>query len=661
MRVCNRVFNLYRWLPIWIASALLFLSIWTLPIRALPPKPVLLKSISSTFDSNPNSFEGTNGILYFSADDGEHGEELWQTNGTEAGTVIVKDIRPGDIGSNPGGLKEVNGVIFFKADDGSAGTELWKSDGTITGTVMVKDIRPGDDSSFPSKFQNIGGMLYFQATDGTHGVELWESDGTVTGTVMVKDINPSSSSSPNLLANLNGTLFFIADDGTNGLELWRSDGSENGTVLVKDIQPGPTSSAPNRLVVMNDLLFFVADDGTNGMEIWKSDGSENGTVLIKDIQPGPTGSDVGKLTASNQQLFFIANDGTHGLELWKSDGTERGTNLVKDIFLPSSLGDSSAPSELTDVDGVLFFSANDGSRGRELWSSDGTESATMLVRDIMTGPASSRPNQLTTAEGALFFRAETNEAGVELWKSNGTEVSTVMVGDIYPETNSSDPLYMTSLHDSLFFCADDGTNGRQLWMLGLQNEPPTANADTPVSGDEGNPIKLHVDPFDADDNVLSYSWTAGSSFCEFSDPTGFSPSLTCVDNGIYTATEIVSDWWNASTIVSVTVTVANVAPVIESSAVIVTAPLSILLHTSFTDLGSNDTHTANVNWGDGKLEPVTVDQMTKSLSASHTYLSSGEYELAVSIMDNDDGAAVGTITVSLPNQMNKVLLPFLHR
>ncbi|MCC6456223.1 MAG: hyalin [Caldilineaceae bacterium] len=640
-----------RWsLPAGLIIALSLVSVWVSPVQAQPSEPVLLKNISPTFDSNPNSFEVANGMLFFSADDGSHGEELWLSDGTITGTVMVRDINPGATGSNPGAQKEVNGVVFFKADDGSAGTELWASDGTITGTVMVKDIRPGGNSSMPSNLQDVGGTLYFQATDGAHGVELWKSNGTITGTVMVKDIHPASSSSPNLLTDLNGTLFFIADDGTNGLELWKSDGSESGTMLVKDIQPGPTGSSPKGLVVANGLLYFAADDGTHGLELWKSDGSAGGTVLVKDIQPGAVGSALDKLTASNGLLFFAANDATHGLELWKSNGTESGTILVKDIFLPNVYGDSSAPSNLTDVGGMLFFNANDGSRGRELWKSDGTEAGTLLVRDIITGPANSRPSHFAAASGTLFFRAESSERGVELWKSNGTEASTLMVKDIYPDAGSSDPLNMTGLGNRLFFSADDGVHGRQLWLFGLHNDPPFASANAQDSGEEGSEIQLQVNASDPDDDVLTFRWTADSPLCTFSDPTSASPALICVDNGIFSATQTAYDWWNVSVSTTVTVTVENALPVIVSSSVITTAPLSVTLGMTFTDAGSQDTHTATVSWGDGSTEAVSVDQATRSFAASHPFATSGAYELVVTVTDNDGGGVTqsSTIQVSLP-------------
>ncbi|MDP7312123.1 MAG: hypothetical protein QF831_01655, partial [Candidatus Thalassarchaeaceae archaeon] len=102
--------------------------------------------------------------------------------------------------------------------------ELWKSDGTSTGTVMVKDINSGPIGSYSAQLTAIGNTIYFQATDGTNGYELWKSDGTTSGTVMVKDINSGSSSSiPSYLTTIGDTLYFQARDGIDGAELFMID------------------------------------------------------------------------------------------------------------------------------------------------------------------------------------------------------------------------------------------------------------------------------------------------------------------------------------------------------------------------------------------------------------------------------------------------------
>lgn len=127
---------------------------------------------------------------------------------------MVKDINPtGD--SNPKEFMKLNGKLYFSADDGSNGRELWVSDGTSGGTTMVKNINPSGDSN-PVRFIELNGKIYFQADNGFNGKELWVTDGTATGTTMVKNINPSGDGNAYPFLKLNNKIYFSADDGVNG-------------------------------------------------------------------------------------------------------------------------------------------------------------------------------------------------------------------------------------------------------------------------------------------------------------------------------------------------------------------------------------------------------------------------------------------------------------
>lgn len=418
--------------------------------------------------SIPNFLTNVNGTLFFRAHDPTFGTELWKSDGSLNGTILIKDICPGNIGinpcnSDPRDLTNINGIVFFAADDGINGYELWKSDGTTSGTVLVKDIYPGPTKSNPLYLTEFNGILYFQATDDIHGAELWKSDGTASGTVLAADIVPGlSSSAPRFLINVNGTLFFAAFDTVHGYELWKSDGTANGTMLVKDINPGPSSSSPFRFFNVNGTLFFVADDGSTGRELWKSDGTPSGTVLVKDILPGPGWSDPNEFAQLNNNLYFQALAPNLGWELWTSDGTTNGTFLVKDINPGTA---NSLPKDLINFNGSLFFSAFEPVHGGELWVSDGTTSGTVLFKDIVPGEVGAAPRDLTVANGNFFFAARTPELGEELWQSDGTPSGTIFVRDIEPGpgTRSSFPIRLTAVNGTLFFGATEGQTGNELW------------------------------------------------------------------------------------------------------------------------------------------------------------------------------------------------------
>ncbi|MGL4511848.1 MAG: ELWxxDGT repeat protein [Lacipirellulaceae bacterium] len=431
--------------------------------------------------SGSASFVNVEGTLYFSANDGVTGHELWKSDGTEPGTVRVSDINRSPLGTYPTALTHMAGVLYFIADGGQTGTELWKTDGTTSGTVLVKDIAAGFGSSTPSVPTIIGGTLYFSANDGVSGRELWKSDGTEAGTVRVKDILTGPSSSiPLGLTNLGGTLYFSANDGVIGFELWKSDGTEAGTVQLSDIRTGagPASylGGPAELVNVGGILFFRANDGLSGYEIWKSDGTAAGTVRVKDIRAGASAARPMALTNAGGALFFRANDGVSGYELWTSDGTELGTFRVKDVragALGSFPGVGTPYADpLTTVGRTVYFRANDGVAGYELWKSDGTELGTVRVQDIRAGalasfspPGSGMTNvrSIANVAGTVYFQANDGITGYELWKSDGTELGTVRVKDITTDSSSSVPRYFKNVGGSVYFTANDGVSGVELW------------------------------------------------------------------------------------------------------------------------------------------------------------------------------------------------------
>src|SRR5262245_61135040 len=289
---------------------------------------------SLVLDANPGPGDGATGsylgtignTVYYLGQEPAHGAELWRSDGTAAGTQLVKDIFPGSGTSIPTWGTVVGSTLYFAAREPATGVELWRSDGTAAGTVLVKDIRVGTGSGQPSDLVVVGSQIFFRACTAANGCELWKSDGTTAGTVMVKDIRPGTANGLTglfrRLVVLDGRVLFQANDGVNGAELWVSDGTAAGTVMLKDIDPRPVTgtqgqSNPEKLVQAGGRVFFWANDGVAGRELWKTDGTTSGTVLVKDIVPG-AGSSVEsfyELIGSGAKVLFFANDPVAGVEL----------------------------------------------------------------------------------------------------------------------------------------------------------------------------------------------------------------------------------------------------------------------------------------------------------------------------------------------------------
>ncbi|WP_395846022.1 ELWxxDGT repeat protein [Cystobacter fuscus] len=453
---------------------------------------------------------------------------------------VLADINPGQTGSSPTELTNVGETLFFRANNGISGDELWKTDGTSWGTVLVRDIRPGPGYSVPSELTNVNGTLFFRANDGTSGVELWKSDGTQAGTVRVKDIlsGPSSAITRSAAAVVGGTYYFVANDGTSGNELWKSDGTEAGTVLVKDIWPGASGSEPEQLTNVNGTLFFTSSSGTYAGELWKSDGTEAGTVRVKDLMADAGRSWINNLTNVNGTLFFVAG----GLELWKSDGTESGTVLIKNI--PRGQGVHSANmSHLTPMNDRLFFTGGEEFSGRELWVSDGTEAGTRLVDDIMPGPFTSNPHGLTVLGDTLFFVADDGQSGPELWRTVTTPDTTaptvslinpvpgqVLRGSLMLEASATDKRVMTKVE---FYLGST--------LLGTVTAPPwVLKWDSSLTADGG--FVLSARAYDSAGNV-GISEVEVSVNNEVTPPTVAltSPTEATSVSGTVTLTAIATD------------------------------------------------------------------------------------------------------------------------
>lgn len=472
-----------------LVAGLAFAAVLALgpPATAELSQPVLLGDLGQVPTTAQPSYGFTGsvhfvpfaGATFFTAWDGARGHELWRSDGTPAGTAIVRDLCPGSCnGRVDVELVVAAGALFFSAVDGAHGEELWKSDGTADGTVLVKDVKPGLRSSAPSFLTPAPGGIYFVAADGSHGIELWFSDGTSAGTHLVADLLPGDpgpnyplidAGGPTHLAMLGSELLFGAEDDVHGRELWKTNGTLAGTTLVKDLVPGSQPSiyayqawpfAAESPVVAGGRVFFAGKlaAGSNVVVPWASDGTTAGTV---PLMTGPLGEfwNTRSFFAFGDDVLF--NAGTSGSRtLWRSNGTPAGTVA---LGTAANGGEQLDPSGLTQLGDGVYFRGVQSSTGAEPWVTDGTVAGTHLVANVGAGAASGLESSLfgfAAAGGRLFFPADDGVHGLELWSSDGEAAGTVMVSDLVPGSGSAfvdvSPTYPSANGGQLFFRAWDG-------------------------------------------------------------------------------------------------------------------------------------------------------------------------------------------------------------
>ncbi len=398
----------------------------------------LLKDINpGSANGNPVNLLSAGDKVYFQGYSDSAGSELWVTDGTTNGTMLVKDIYPGmsggfPNGSAPGGFVANGSLVYFSADSPNIGNELWVTDGTTNGTMLVKDINPGVDSSYAQSMTVFAGKVFLNAYDVTHGQELWVTDGTANGTFLLKDIDPTScgaigcSGYPNGFVQFVDKLYFRAGDSVSGAELWMTDGTTNGTTLVKDINPGSNGSNLFELNVLGDKLIFAADTGTEGLELWTSDGTASGTNLLLDIFAGSNSGGPTEITKIGDQVYFWANDGVTGYEPWRSDGTLAGTVRVVDLNTGST---GSKPycmciisRAFIDYGDKVLFIATTPTYGNEPYITDGTAYGTQLLTDLRAGVNGSfgnmyggNPIPFVSLDGRMILSLDNGLIGSELF------------------------------------------------------------------------------------------------------------------------------------------------------------------------------------------------------------------------------------------------------
>lgn len=382
--------------------------------------PQLVHDLSaSPQGSTPTMFSVFNEKLYFCANTPEHGREIFVYDGSNPPSLLF-NINPGAASSQPGLIGAntaiLNGKFYFAANDGTHGVELFEYDGTNPPS-LVADISSGAFNGSPRNFHVYNGKVYFSSATDFGGFELCIYEGV--NAIVIIDVNPGSlSGSTGPIISYKDKIYF---QGTNGLigesEFMIFDPITNTVSLVSDINVGTVGSYPENFIIHNDILYFAATTNSHGKELY----SYNGTSVVRltDVSSG-TGNGVKaepkNLFAYNDFIYFSGSVNGSDYQLYRYNPANNTAQLA---FKINNSGSASIEG-FTNYAGKLYFVANDGVNGRELWVHDGTN--TSIVFNLNPAAGSGADFDLIVYNDLLYFSGNDGNSGFELYSFKDANV-----------------------------------------------------------------------------------------------------------------------------------------------------------------------------------------------------------------------------------------------
>jgi len=407
-------------------------------------------------NNGPVSLQAFGDGVAFNAIDETGKRQLWKSDGSINGTTLIKLPPNGSFAdyNNDPEMSILGNVAYYTVDDGIHGRELWKSDGTEAGTSMVRDITPGPLTSNPHYLITAGSRLYFIASDSTNRSDLWAVDENGSAHIVLEAPNGVS---PDNLQSSGGALYFTLGD-----SLWKIDDGIETPVQIWDRKA-------NKVVVIGNNRFLIASEGS---KLWKQ------TIDASSVPVPATGSEdtyVESLMTYHGDLYFVSHTSSGEKYLKRCNGADGTVEIIKQ--LPSGTEMIHSRDNHCIANGTLFFLILNRPAGRvQCWRSDGTEAGTHLLDTDDLSMVSS----VVSGGNALYFCANDGIHGEELWQSDGTNENTRMIADLTGDSGGSWPHDLTMAGSKLYFTAATETHGRQLYIYepGYDQQPVLADANT---------------------------------------------------------------------------------------------------------------------------------------------------------------------------------------
>ena len=381
-----------------------------------------------------NCATSVNGKLFFANDDPAHGVELWQSDGTVAGTGLFLDLNPGAAGSFPGNMAVINNTLYFSATTAAGSSALWSSNGTATGTNVVAtfDSQPDGDGLFDNasdSFAVLGNTMVFPADDGTNQSELWKTDGTASGTTMIKvlaQVSPPYVYAPSDFTTVGGKVFFVTQSRDGNALGDRRYGRRDDRGCDDRRHPHRPDGVRwearvHRVHTRRDELFAVAERRDRerdhaGRELSQLEpelrrrAGHDGGPWRQALHFGPSASQ-----AHSQRFCHALGQRRHG----RRDHADHGAPVTATV------------DSLAVFEGKVYFSADTalGNPPRDqVWVTDGTAAGTRMVANV--GPAYAIFDRFLVAGPSLYIFTRSNTPGTpseDLYKSDGTGKGTMLI------------------------------------------------------------------------------------------------------------------------------------------------------------------------------------------------------------------------------------------
>jgi ELWxxDGT repeat protein len=578
---------------------------------------------SSTFSNGKD--------LFFSSSNSSDGFELWKSDGTESGTVMVKDIESGFYGSNPSNFFNSDNKIYFRISNPFNGNQtIYKTDGTNQGTLPVIS---NDDIRYSSNFV-IDSKVYFSQNSRSifvfdeEKLKLKLSNNTSTKLYQRNDFPLFFGFEYGLIKQFNDKWIFMAKDSIGRNSLFLSDETKNGTIILRDLNIFSTNLSQLSVNKQIKKVFFPHYENRDGVELWVTDGTIKGTAMIKNIAPAGLSSIDAKwysdIKPLNNGVVFTADDGKNGRELWFSDGSESGTVMIKE-FNVGEVGTTFAKFFKSETDeNIVYFQISSD----ELWKTDGTTGGTKLVFKAPEGTFARQDFYVPSTtyfeqnSGYLYFLVNTVSSSFqpgryEIWRSNGSSETNVKLGTL---TNSESAPYFKIVGNNLFYAGNDTQTGIELWKFPLCTHTAKINTPNGTSFCSGGSVTINGEA-SGTTNPFTYKWKQGTS------DVGTATNLTVSKAGNYILEVTDKGGCTVSTTVDITQT-ANL-------------PVSISGVNNFC-IGQNTTLTATPTGG---VAPITYQWKQGSVNIgtnTNTLLatSAGSYSVGIT----DKNGCTGTST-----------------